>query len=570
MADATAHPVRSGLPTPTQPARALSPAPSFVALAFALGYAPGPAQAAPPDTLLLGDTLLTSTAGVDAGAFREVIAAYPHAEGKALVYADGGEFLREGLRRQEARVHLRHVDARGAVREGPTLRRSRRDLGDEPFAAQGFVGGPDYTVWWTREVVPGADNFARVRATAYDGTGEPLAARAVAEWERGQVEHLGTLARASRYGMYAAVAVLTTRRRDRLGAQREAGARLVVEVLGPDGELAHRTDAELPDLRAAYALERLLVDDAGAVTVALAAERWRTRPLTWDDPLIPDYVAVHVDVATEAYVEHDLLPPGQQLRSLHAVDQEPLPPALVAAYAADLARPLAGVSIAPTGQAIVRAIPFDADAIARLPEVATSPPLGRKLSPEYALGRVRGGADGRLYLLLVDVYRPHSVESQALLQRVRERDGLSDGVVLLALDPAGGPDAPQEARFQRLRQRTASGRRGAALVPDGRGGYGLLFNEEPRNLGPQQRRRGRYTALDFAAPTLALPSPDGGFAVATLPYRSPYPGFPCYVYPAEAIVTPDGIGVGFSPIEEGFRDAIQYGFFPASTPAASP
>lgn len=517
-----------------------------------------------PDSITLGDTVLFSTERFEAGAFREVIASYPHTDGRALEYADGGEFVNAELRRQAARVHLRHLGPRGEAWPGPTLLRPGRGLDLEPFAEQGFAGGPDYTVWWVRETVPGADNFARVQTAVYDGFGEQVALRTTAEWERAQVEPLGTLARSSRFGMYSAVAVLTSRRADRLGAQREAGAVLAVDLLGADGALAHHLTAELPDLRSPYRLEGLVVDDAGVALVALSTERWRQRPVTWDDPIVRDYVTVRVGPGTERFTEVPLLPGGRQLRSLQIVDQEPLAPGFAAAYAPDLAQPVEGIALATTAASEPRQVFLDGDALARLPEAAVSPPLGRKLSPEYELEQVRIGADGRLYPLFVDVYAPHSAEDAELFQRVRRRDGMREGLVLLGLGVSDG-DGGQSARYQRLRQNTPSPRRGVALVPDDRGGYALLFNEEEANLGPQRKRRGRLTALDFSVPVLAVPVPGGDFAAAPLPYRSPF-RFPSFAFPGETIVTPGGIGVGFSPIEDGFREALQYGFFRAHEP----
>lgn len=534
----------------------------YCALGLAQVSTPAPWR---PDSITLGDTVLFSTERFVTGAYREVIADYPHTDGRALVYTDGGEFLNDDLRRQAARVHLRHLGPRGEVWPGPTLLRPGRGLEEAPFAAQGFAGGPDYTLWWVRETVPAADNFARVQTAVYDGFGEQVALRTTAEWERSQVEHLGTLARSSRYGMYAAVAVLTTRRRDRLGAQREAGAVLAVDLLGADGALAHALTAELPDLRSPYTLEGLVVDDAGAAMVVLSVQRWRTRVVTWDDPLVRDYVTVTVRPGEERFTEVPLLPGGRQLRSLQLVDQEPLAPGFVAAYAPDLARPVEGVTLATTAAPAPRQVTLGGDALARLPEAAVSPPLGRKLSPEYELEQVRVGADGRLYALFVDVYAPHSAEAPELFQRVRRRDGIREGLVLVALGVTDADDG-QTARYQRLRQNTPSDRRGVALVPDDRGGYGLLYNEEVANLGPQRKRRGRPTALDFSVPVLGVPVPGGDFEVAPLPYRTPF-RFPSFVFPGETIVTPGGIGVGFSPIEDGFREALQYGFFRAHEPS---
>lgn len=552
-----------------------------------------------------------------AGGYRSVVADFPTGEGSALVYAPIGDLRTGGLQREQVDFHLRYVDADGIATPGPTItyrfvggltaatgkpaggrgRLSSRALpqpSSRPLEASSsraratsypsFVGGTDYTAYALTERPAADDRFARTRLYFYDEAGGlPVAARTAVEYQLEFADLLGRRVTTSRYGGVVACAVLTSRRTDRTAALEERGATLTVATYAPDGEELWRREADLPDLRAAYALLDLVVAEDGTALVALERVGWRVTPPTLQDPLIPAYSCVRAGAPDDdpdgEWLETDLLPSGQQLRTLHAYDQDPLPPGIAAAYAEDLVAPIAGLAVLTADAAEPARGPavldFDAAALAELPEVAREPGrISNDVSPQYLPTEVRVGADGRLYVLLLDLYRPGTFEDAALLQRRRGFDGFVEGAVVVALPaPGGGAGARalrQEAFYVRMRQRypgtydpDVTPFLGATLVPlAGLGGrHGVLYNEEPANLGPQQRRRGRFTAMSFAVPTLAVPTGAGASLAAPLRLETPHPTFAPYVVPARSLPLPGGVRAGFTPLELGFRSASQYGYW---------
>ena len=578
-----------------------SPPTTAAALAFALiglGDSPAAAQA-PPAAVTLSDTVAFAP---EFG--QRAVASYAHAEGETLVVQVSQSLANTSPARPNL-VRLRHVTADGSVTDGPYLERvtdvtARR--GADKRLARGatplFVGGADHTVWLNAEPVPGDAGLERVRATVYDAEGAQAADRTVVDWRSDLVELRGVRARTSRYGGLTAVAVLTTRRSDRRAPQAEAGAQLTLATLRPDGSVARRLTSELPDKRATYHLSAVLVDgDTGDAAALLRVVRYRLSAPTVERPLVREDVVARLagEGPQRDFAEEPLVPPSLRARSIRVLDQEPLPPAFVATYAVDFVDPVDGLYFVPvSGEP--RQLALDREALVDLPEQTLQPPYGFNLSGRYALTDLRAGADGALYAAFAGVLARGSSLPTATRPAQRSRDGFFEGVAMLRFAGAS-PDGAQRASYLRVRQRRpdVSGRPpavglpgslptgaglppvwprprlrhlapeppvyGAMLVPDGRGGCGLLYNEETANLRPQLKPRARFTAWSFAVPTLATVGEDGRFDVAPLPVRSPYPDFAPLVAVREALTVPGGCLVAFAPLEVGFRGTRQWGWF---------
>ncbi len=524
-------------------------------------------------TITISDTISFNSSRVGETANRfgigtRVISSLHHYEGKTLIQQPMGEFREQTLRREMIELSQRHIALDGSVSQGASFSRQ--------FAArpESFSGTRNWIGWTALEAPLGSTDFPALITEIFDDTGASIARHEIFTYQKDLVDLLSMRTSTSRYGSYMAVAVLSSRRNDRIGVREEAGANLTVACISAEGELIFQHTYELPDLRSRFALRGIKMDESGEAVVLLARTPWRSLPPTYEDPLIDNLEFLLVDAETKKFEPIDVLPKGYQPRGIFHLDQEPYPAGFAFGFANDLVESPLGFQLVQAGNPEPIQILFTPELVANLPGVAIeSSKAGPKyINGQYAPTEVRFSPDGRLFALFTDVYRPIAVQDGGILQWRREGDGLKDGIVLVEIDFASalveegnsrqksGLSSKQKGYFLSIRQRVESGLTsyfGSCLVPVN-GGFGILYNEDPENLAPGKRKRRPFTRMSFAKPFLAYLKGDS-LVREEIDYQTPY-RFGVLARPVRFAI-PGGKFIPFSAVEEGFRSSQQYFFW---------
>lgn len=490
------------------------------------------------------------------GVGNQLLSTISHTEGLSLVYIPTGLFRQESLSLVENEKSVRHIGLDGKATQGPRLKRLFLD------SYSHFDGSRDWIAWTAKEAPLGSEAFPSIVTEVFDAQGNSIARQEIVSYQEDIVDLIEIKTATSRYGNYVVVAVLTSRRKDRLSPREEAGANLTVACIGADGELLYRHQHDLPDLRARYALNSIRIDETLDAIVLLARTPWRALVPTFEDPLIDILEFQLVNAKTQRFEPIEVLPKGYQPRNVFALDQEPYPAGYVIAFASDLVEPVLGFQLLHAGKSTPVQVLLKPELVETLPEFAVeaSKSTPKFISGQYAPVEARYSLDGRLFVLYSDIYKPLAIQDLELLQWRRVEDGLTDGSVLAELDFAG-LSPKQTSYFLSIRQAQRPEFRsfhGATLVPVN-GGYGILYNEDPENLGPGNRRRRPITQLSFATPFLAYVD-QGQFIRKEIEYESPYRFG--VLASTNKLTLPNGKFVSFSALEDGFRYSTQFYFWP--------
>lgn len=490
------------------------------------------------------------------GVGNSLLATIAHTEGLSLVYVPVGMFREQSLQLVVNEKSVRHIGLDGSVTQGPRLKRLFLD------SYSHFDGSRDWTAWTAKEAPLGSEAFPAIVTEVYNNEGNSVARQEIVSYQEELVDLLDIKTATSRYGNYVVVAVLTTRRKDRLSPREEAGANLTVACISASGELLFRHQHDLPDLRARYTLKDVRLDETLEAIVLLARTPWRALIPTFEDPLIDIYEFQLVNADTDRFEPIEVLTKGFQPRGVFVVDQEPYAAGYVIPFASDLVEPVLGYKLLHAGKSAPIQVLLTPDLVENLPEFAVEASKSKPkfISGQYAPIEARYSLDGRLFVLYSDIYKPLPIQDLEILQWRRTPDGLTDGSVLAEID-FSGLSSKQTAYFLTLRQTERAGFGpflGSTLVPVN-GGYGILFNEDPDNLGPGTRRRRPVTQLSFATPFLAYVK-DGQLARTAVTYESPYRFG--VLASTQKRTLPNGKFVSFSALEDGFRYSTQYYFWP--------
>ena len=511
-------------------------------------------------SITLSDTVSFNSSRVGESANRfgignRVISTIQHYEGKTLIQQPIGEFRDRALRREMIELSQRHIALDGSVTQGANISRQFSDANEH------FNGTREWIGWTAIESPLGSGDIPKLITEIFDDTGTSIAKHEIFSYQREIVELFSTRTATSRYGSYMAVAVLSSRRKDRIGVREEAGANLTVACISAEGELVFRHTYELPDLRSKYGLNNVKIDESGEAIVLLTRTPWRIRPLSFEEPPIDIVEFLLVNEDTKGLNPIDVLPKGYQPRGIFPLDQEPYPAGFAIAFANNLVEPPIGFQLIQAGNINPIQILLKPNLVANLPSAAieASKSGPRYINGQYAPTEVRLSPDGRLFVLFTDIFSPLPTQDATIFQWRRVIDGLKDGVVLAEID-FSELSPKQSAHFLSIRQRSQQGFGpflGSCLVPIN-GGYGVLYNEDPENLGPGKRKRRPFTRMSFAKPFLAYLKA-GTFVREEIEYYSPH-RFGVLAIPSGKAI-PGGKLIAFSAVELGFQFSQQYFFW---------